>query len=106
MGVDSKCRDTFGQRQHGPRSISQSPDRDLPLFGLASADHEQHRDLGEGVLTHLVADLLVPEVEFGAEAGGIERGVHLPGVAVGVAGDRGNNDLAGRQPYAGEVLSI
>ena len=106
MGFDSKCRDTLIQRQHRLSRVTESPDRHLPPFGLASADHQQDRHLGEGVHPDLVADLLVPEVEFDAEAGGSERGVHLPGVAIGVAGDRGDDDLAGRQPYDGEVLSV
>ena len=89
-----------------PGRIAQAAHRHLSAFGLASADHEQDRHLGEGVLPDLVAGFLVPEVEVGAEAGGSERGVHLPGVAVGVAGDRGDDDLAGRQPYDGEVLSV
>ena len=94
LGFGGKSGNTLVQRQHGLRRLAQAAHRDLPLFGLASADHEQDRHLGEGVLPDLVADLLVPEVEFGAEAGPHERGVHRPGVFVGVAGDRGDDDLA------------
>ena len=89
-------------RSIGPGAMSvcdgftEPPDRDLPPVGPAPADHEQDRHLGEGVLPDLVADLLVPAVEFRAEAGGISRGAHLPGVAVGVAGDRGDDHLPGR----------
>ena len=103
----SQGGDTLVQRQHRPCGVTEPPDRDLSLFGLASADHEQERHLGEGALPDLLADLLVPNVQFGAEPGGIERGVHLPSVTVGVAGDRGDDDLAGRQPQrqlAGVVL--
>ena len=106
LSFGSKGGDTLVQRQHRPCGVTEAPDRDLPPFGLASADHREDRDLGEGVFADLEADLLVQKVGLGAEAGGIERGLHLPGVAVGVAGDRGDDDLARRQPYDGEVLSV
>ncbi len=77
----------------------------MTILGLAPADHQQDRDLGAGVFPDLVANLLVPEVEFRAEPGGIERGVRLPGLAVGVTGDRGDDDLAGRQPE-GQVAGV
>jgi len=49
---------------------SQPSDRHRPVLGLLLADHQQHRDLGEGVLAHLVIDLfLVAQVEFDAQSG-------------------------------------
>jgi len=50
------------------RRLAQAAHRHLSAFGFAATDHEQHRYLGDGVFPHLVADLLVPEVEFRPEA--------------------------------------
>ena len=38
------------------------------FLGLALADHQQVRDLGERVLAHLVVDFLVPRVGVDANA--------------------------------------
>ena len=43
--------------------------RDRAFFGLALADDQQQRDLGEAVLAHLVVDLLVAKVGFNANPG-------------------------------------
>jgi len=60
-----------------------------------------------GSSTHAISHQWVDYWDWSGLAGGIERGVHLPGIAVGVAGDCGDDDLAGRQPQrqvAGVVL--
>ena len=41
------------------------------LLGLAAADDEDHRHLGQAVLADLVVDLLVAQVRLGAEARGL-----------------------------------
>ena len=77
----------------------------MAVFSPASADHGQGRDLGRGVLAYLVADLLVPGVKLSTEPGGIKRAPHFPGIAVGVAGDRGDDDPAGYEPEE-QVASV
>ena len=53
LGFASQDADTLVQRQHRPCGVTEPPDRDLSLLGLASADHEQDRRLGEGVFANL-----------------------------------------------------
>ncbi len=50
------------------------------------------------VLAHLVVDLLVAEIEFGAQARPRQVRVNLARVVVGVRGDRGDDDLRRREP--------
>ena len=85
---------------------AEPPDHHLSAIGFAATDHEQHRYLGVRVPPDLVADLLVPEVEFRAETSRLKRGVHYLSVTVDAVGDRGGHDLAGRRPHDGEVLAV
>ena len=56
------------RRHHLLRLRAQPAQRHLALLGLAAADDGDHRDLGQGVLAHLVADLLVAQVGLDAQA--------------------------------------
>ena len=76
-------------------------------LGFLFADHQQGRDLGERMLAHLEVDLLVAQIDVGAQAGLAQRRQHLLGVVVAFRRNRGDDDLHRRQPQrevAGVVL--
>ena len=51
-----------------PAFLAQTADRNRALGRFFLADHQQDRDLGEGVLAHFVIDFLVAQVAFHAQA--------------------------------------
>ena len=87
--------------------LAEAADRDRALGRFLLADHEQDRDLGEGVLAHFVVDLLVAQVAFDAQPKLSCGFDHLARKAVGIRGDGGDDRLHRRQPerqVAGIVL--
>src|SRR5690606_19838062 len=60
QGVCPQPGDRLVKREDLLLLLAQSAQRDGPFLGLALADHQQVRNLGQRVLAHLVVDLLVP----------------------------------------------
>ena len=52
------------ERHHLLLLAAEAPHRDRALLGLALADHQHHRRLGQRVLAHLVVDLLVAQIDL------------------------------------------
>ena len=69
-GVASDARRWIASpRQRFLRLTSKPAYGDGLLLGLALADDEHRRNLGEAVLADLVVDLLVPKIGFGPKPG-------------------------------------
>ena len=72
--------------------------RDRSFLGLALADDEQQRDLGQAVFAHLVVDLLVAKVGFDANSGRGELRRDFLRIDVGIGHDGRDHRLDRRQP--------
>ena len=72
-GLVGQDADGFLDRDQGLGLGAQAADSDHALLGFLTADHGDDRHLADGVFADLVADLLVPQVDLGAQAGGLNR---------------------------------
>ena len=70
------------------------------LFSLASlaADGDERKDLRQRVLPHLVVDLPVPQIGLDPQAPLLRLRREGKRKFAGIAGDRANDDLHGREP--------
>src|SRR6185437_3443210 len=80
------------------RVRSEPAHRDGALRSLAFADGDDDRGLGQRMLAHLVADLLVGEIGLDAKPRLARRGDELQRVIVAVLGDGADDDLHRGEP--------
>src|SRR5688572_18076337 len=97
-GVGAQLLDGRRQRQRGLVLRSETAQRHCAFGDLALADREDDGNLREAVLAHFVIDLLVAQIGLGAQARSGELRHDLLRIAVGIRGDRRDDDLQRRQP--------
>src|SRR5262245_42438477 len=97
-GFGAKLLDGCGERQASLVLCAQAAQRHGALGDLALADREQHRNLREAVLAHLVVDLLVAQIRLGAQARAAELGNDFVRVRIRIRRDRRDDDLQRREP--------